>query len=280
MTKYLIVNADDFGLTESVNQGITKAFREGIVRSTSIMPVGKAYDDAVKLAKENPGLDIGIHLCLTQEKPVLAKNEIGSLLSNDGNFFKTPTELIVHYLFCRTKLKEIQRELDAQIRKVLDSGIKVTHLDSHDHIHMFPPILNIVARLAKQYGILYVRYPYERLVSFNSNVSRHFIGYILIVLCFLSKQIFKKSGILKTDYFYGFLNSGHLSEQNLMQVFKKINNGITEIICHPGVYDEEAKRYNYWKYEWDGELKALTSPNIKKIIKDLSIQLVNFREIL
>ena len=281
ISKYLIVNADDFGLTKGINEGIIEAFREGVVRSASIMVVGQAYDDAVRLAKENPGFDIGIHLCLTEERPVSAKNEILTLVDKDGYFLKTPSAFILNYLLGRIRITEIQKELDAQIRKVLNSGIRITHLDSHGYIHMLPSILKVVIGLARKYGILFIRYPNERLIDFNSNsnLPRFFICYVLKALCLMSKQVLKNKGILKTEHFYGFLNSGHLSEQNLMRMFRVIDNGVTEIVCHPGRCDEETKRYKHWKYAWEVEIKALSSPGIKKMIDELGLELISFKYI-
>ena len=278
--KKIIFNADDFGLTRGINQGIIRAFTEGVVRSASLMPVGMAYDDAVRLAKENPGLDIGIHLCLVEEKPLLTNKEIPSLVVKDGYFSRYELWFILNYYLGRINLKEIERELEAQVQRVKESGIRATHIDSHDYIHMLPSILKIVMRLARKYSIPFIRYPYERPVIFTARPPRYMLSFILNMLCVVSNKIIREAGLFRTNYFYGVLSSGHLSESCLTKILRTVDKGMTEITCHPGIYDEEAKRYDYWKYEWEGELRALTSPNIKKIIKDLNIQLVNFREIL
>jgi len=279
MSKLLIVNADDFGLTKGINQGVIKAFREGIVRSASIMAVGRAYDHAVRLTKENPRLDIGIHLCLIEEKPILAKEEISSLVGKDGYFLHNPREFIFSYLLGRIKLVQIEKEFDAQIRKVLDSRLKITHIDSHSYIHILPSVLRIVIGLAKKYGILFIRYPYERLINFHAGrLSRQFIRCILNMLCLASRQNFKDKGILTADYFYGFLNSGRLSGAYLEQILKDTREGVTEIICHPGVYSQDTQRYSHWQYLWPEELDILISGNIKKIIEEKKMELTSFRE--
>jgi predicted glycoside hydrolase/deacetylase ChbG (UPF0249 family) len=244
------------------------------------MAVGKAYDGAVRLAKENPHLGIGIHLCLTEEKPILTKGEVSSLIGEDGCFLKTSSAFILNYLLGRVRFIEMQRELDAQVRKGLNSGIRITHIDSHGYIHMLPSIFKMVTGLAKKYGILFIRYPNERLIDFNGNLSRFFICYVLKALCLISKQVFRNKVIFKTDYFYGFLHSGHLSVRYLTEILKTVDNGVTEIVCHPGVYDEETRRYKYWGYEWEEELRALTSADIKKTIRDLGIELAGFKDIL
>jgi len=277
--KILIVNADDFGLTAGINRGIIKAFRQGAVRSASIMAVGRCYEDAVRLTKENPDFDIGIHLCLTEEKPILTKEKVSSLIGKDGHFFKTPVLFILNYLLGRIKHREIEGELDAQIRKVLNSGIKITHIDSHCYVHMLPFILKMVGELAKKYGISFIRYPYEHFISGKVNLSRRLIHSVLNISCLLSRQTFKRMGISRVDYFYGFLNSGMFSAQYLMHILKAVDNGITEIVCHPGLCDEEVTRYRYWRYHWEEELEVLTSPDINKIINESGLELIGFKDV-
>ncbi len=277
--KKIIISADDFGLTRGINQGIIKAFREGIVKSTSIMPAGLAYDDAVRLTRENPGLDIGIHLCLTEEKPILTKRAIPSLLRKDGYFLQVEPPFLLNYYLGKIRLIEIEKELDAQIQKVKDSGIKATHIDGHDYIHMLPSILKIVIKLARKYNIPFIRYPYECPTIFRDKLPRHIIQFSLNLHCIFAKKTIGNTSCFGTEHFYGFLYSGHLSEEYLKKILKTVNNGIAEIVCHPGIYDEETKRYDHWRYEWEEELKALTSLAIKEIIRDLNIELVSFREI-
>jgi hopanoid biosynthesis associated protein HpnK len=278
--KKLIISADDFGLTKGINEGIIKAFRGGIVKSASIMPVGLAYDNAVRLAKENLGLDIGIHLCLTEERPILTKEEIPTLLERNGGFLKSHVAFIRRYLLGKVRIEEIRKELDAQIRKVIDSGMNISHIDSHGYIHLLPSMSKIVMELAKRYNIPFVRYPYERLVNLRSKLSRRLIWFSVNTFCRFLRVDFDNKSTWRADYFYGFLNSGHLSKKCLTQILKTVANGVTEIVCHPGVYDEETKRYDRWGYEWDKELRALTSPDIKEIIRDLDIELVSFKDIL
>ena len=138
----LVVNADDFGFTRDVNQGIVRAHGEGILTATTLMATGAAFDDAVRLAREHPSLDIGVHLVLVGEPP----------------FPRTVARLMQAIALGRVRIDE---ELRAQVRRILDAGLEPTHLDTHKHTHLFPPVLNAVARISEEFTIPWVRRPFD-----------------------------------------------------------------------------------------------------------------------
>lgn len=278
MSRQTIFNADDFGLSEGVNRGIIKAFSEGVVGSASIMAVGRAYEDAVRQAKANPMLDIGIHLCLTEEKPVLEKEKIRSLVTQDGYFLGT-YRFIIKYLLGGVDPSKVEREIEAQIKKILDSGLQITHIDSHDYIHMLPLILEIVIKLAKRHNIAFIRFPYERYISINTGLWRHILQFCLNTTCCFLKDNFANAKIRRTDYFYGFLESGHLTEQHIRHSLKSVAPGITEFVCHPGLYDDILRYYQHWHYHWEQEVEVLTSQGLRNLIRDFGIETTNFRDI-
>lgn len=280
MTKRLIVNADDFGLTKGINRGVISAFRNGIVRSASIIPVGGAFDDAIILTRENPSLDLGIHLCLTEGRPVLPADKIPSLVKKDGCFLNSHRDLVLNYISGKVYINDIIKELQAQVEKVLKTGIKITHIDSHGHIHALPSILNVVVGLAKTYEIPYIRCPNESSIVPGVRLSRYIYKSVLSLFCVFSRKNINNAGLFRTDYFFGFLNSGHLSEEYLSAILGRIKNGVTEIVCHPGICDPGTNIFKHWGYMWEEEVKVLSSEHIKKIMKDLNIELVSFRDMI
>ena len=155
--KYLIINADDFGLDETVNIGIIQGHTAGAITSTSIMPSGKAFAHAITLAAANPQLGIGVHLTLVGEKPVCNPKIVPSLVDEDGFLPAQYPQFLLHYLFGDIQLADIRRELTAQVQKVADSGIHITHLDSHQHLHIMPGIMNITLDIARTFGIKAIR---------------------------------------------------------------------------------------------------------------------------
>ncbi len=271
----LIVNADDFGFSETVNDGIIKSFKEGIVRSTSIMANGKAFGQAVELAKESPGLDLGIHLTLVKEKPTLPLNQVTSLINDEDGFMNHAMTFARKYYLNKINLEEIRSELDSQINIVLKQGLQISHMDSHQHVHMFPSILKIVLEFSKRYKIPFIRFPKEHFVFSNNNknaVSKNIKVKLLNFLCGINKGKIS----YRTDYFTGFYFDGDLNEKNLLRTLEKLPiDGTCELMCHPGQEDKgEGVSYHTGQ-----ETQALMSQEIRDFIFKTKIQLTSFKEL-
>ena len=162
MLRHLVVNADDLGLTVGVNDGIFVAHDQGILTSASVFANAPATINAVHRASARPSLGIGIHLALVDGTPMLPPHRVPSLVEDDGRFRASWKPFIVACLRGRVAFEEVERELTAQIDRIRSEGIRLTHLDAHKHVHAFPPIFTIVARLAERFGIPVVRVPYEK----------------------------------------------------------------------------------------------------------------------
>src|SRR5262245_50980457 len=155
--KRLIVNADDFGLSEGINQAVMLGHRQGIITSATLLANGAGFATAVEMASTAGSLGVGVHLNLTEGAPVSAPSGIPSLVNTRGLFTHTVEQLCWHSLVGSLSLLEVERELRAQIEKVLAAGVAITHLDSHKHVHLTPAIGRIVLRLAIAYGIMGLR---------------------------------------------------------------------------------------------------------------------------
>jgi len=271
--KYLIVNADDFGLTDEVNDGIIRAYQDGIVTSASIMPTGKAFDHAVMLARQNEGLEIGVHLTLTQENPVLAYEDVASLLEKSNKFYKNWNTFVFRFLLGRLEESEIDRELDAQITKVFKAGLRPTYLDSHQHIHVIPRIWTIMSKLAKKYKIKFTRHPKEIKLAGCMSVKQFLkiLSIRSVLKCLDKKSIndFKYS-----DHFVGIGASGRITTSILEKYLSNLKEGVTELMCHPGSASNSGL-YKHWNYQWRRELEALINPDILALVKQLNIKLIN-----
>ncbi len=156
--KRLIVNADDFGMAESVNDGIIKGHQHGIITSASFMAGAKAAEHAAILARDNPSLGVGVHLCLTLVRPVADPAKIPSLAPR-GLLPGGPFPLMSRLLFGSIKIDEVEIELRAQIERTLALGIKPDHIDGHQHVHMMKRVFDVVMKLAEEYAIPAMRYP-------------------------------------------------------------------------------------------------------------------------
>lgn len=251
--KHLIINADDFGFTPDVNAGIVHAHREGVLTSTTLMANGEAFDDAVRLARKVQTLDIGCHLVLVQ----------GRSLISDKPYPETVKQMLV--ALAKRRL-DIYAELRAQIEKILAAGIRPTHLDSHKHTHIVPAIFRIVARLAREFAIPYVRLPLDRTAA------------LARVPCALAEPYYRRLAreydVRMTDHFLGYRLTGSLTEDSLAAAVSSLPEGTTEFMCHPGFLGPELKQARTrLKESRVRELEALTSPRIRKIMAEESVRL-------
>jgi hopanoid biosynthesis associated protein HpnK len=274
----LIVNADDFGMTEAVNRGIVESHDRGIVTSASLMATGAAFEHAVALAKTRPNLAVGVHLTLTEQRPLTGSAAV-SLVGPDGRFAPHLVQFAGRYVRGNVVLAQVRAELDAQIRKVRDAGVVVSHLDGHQHVHVLPGIAAIVADLAAVHGIRAVRYPTERVRTYMlrnlSNARRLVEQVVLGVVCSLSPL----RALRRSDSFVGFYYGGRLDEDNLATVLRRLpSRGTVELMCHPGGDDTRAAE-GYWQYSWAAERAALTSPRIRALLTARGAQLVSYSDI-
>lgn len=249
----LLVNADDFGLSEGINRGIIEAHQHGIVTSASLMPTSWAFDIAVHAARENPGLALGVHLTLVEEDS-LTGIEIP----------KSYVELAKGLIRGKIRAERLRVEMVAQIKRCLEAGVKLAHIDSHQHVHLLPQLLPIVIDLAKEYGIPRVRVPLD-----SPRAGSRFFG--KLVLCQLSRSALGKvrtAGLNATDHARGLFESGSLDEEKLLRLLDRLPEGTTELMCHPGYEDDMTRQaYAHWKFHWEDEVKALTSARVVERVK-------------
>ncbi len=268
MTKFLIVNADDFGLCREISKGIIKAYSDGIVTATSVVVNGRYFKEGISLL-EDSGIDAGIHLTFTGgEKPI--SGNIPGLIDSNGFFLKSYREVIPRIILGRFDRNALKKELSQQVSLLLDNNISVSHIDSHQHLHLLPGVRDIVIRLAQQFKIRWIR------VTCSKGIGMKGLGIDMLGRALKSKL--KLQGIGFTDRFIGLEKGGYMDETNLSSLLKKIaNNGVTELMVHPG-YDASAD-YD-WGYTWEEELKALTSDTTKGLIKSIGITLTSFKGIM
>ena len=245
--KQLIINADDFGLHPLINRGIIKGHSEGIITSTSLMPSAPYFDEAVQLAKANPSLGVGIHLTLVGGVKPACTSGVNSLLTAGGVFAEDYTVFAKKWYTGSIKKNELVKELETQIEKVLAAGIKPTHIDSHQHMHVLPGIAGIVVRLCEKYGIKKIRMPGENIFwsgVFAAGMGRK-IGRDGLSFCaMLAKGKAQSVGLVYPQHFFGMLA-------------------------------ELAKHFT-WGYHWQDELGAFLSAENKEIVREHGIKLINF----
>ena len=290
--KNLIVNADDLGWTEGVNRGILDAFRRGIVTSTTVLANGTAFAEAVKTAKSAPRLGVGVHLNLSDGAPVADRESVTSLLDDDGQFADGPENLLWKRARRGLILNEVEEEWDAQIQKVRDAGIRPTHLDGHKHVHMLPGLFEIALRLAKKHAIEAIRVSLEEssLRSALACGSQHRTKVVmkqgvqargLKLLARNARKQAARMGIATADYFCGIAQTGELTLEGVEQLLKRLPEGTTELICHPGHADEALqKTATRLQASRQKELEILTDTRIRKLVASQGIRLIDYGSVI
>jgi hopanoid biosynthesis associated protein HpnK len=288
--KKLIVNADDFGFTRGVNAAIIRAFKTGIVTSATIMANGDAFEDAVELARENPGLGVGCHLALVGGRPVADPATVPSLVDSRGHLPRSVSELALRLFRGTVRRVDIDTELRAQIERVVTSGLAPSHLDSHKHSHMHPAVLGSLARVAGEYGIDRLRNPFEGLLksrpgpSALSNRRVYLKQYANSVAALPGSLLFRRTvsnkGLKTPDRFYGVSLTGLLDGPALIGVLREVGDGATELMCHPGAYDADLEQaQTRLKRQRERELEALTDASVQLAVKEHNISLISYREL-
>lgn len=276
--RQLLVHADDLGLCEAVNAGIAHTFREGIVRSASLMANGRAFADACRVLREHPGLDVGVHLSLVQERPVLPATRVTSLIDGDGRFVGSVHELLMRYLRRRVRLNEVRMECEAQLEMVLDHGVRPSHVDSHQHVHMLPGVFDVVTEVALRHGIAAIRLPREPLRlpgRWTTAGLKRACEAAALRLCCVGRA---RPPLRTVDTFAGFIQGGALDRAALMEVIGRLPAGGTcELMCHPGLA-RQGHPYAHWGYDWQAETQALTDPQVRRLIDARGITLVSYRD--
>lgn len=278
----LIVNADDFGLSSGVNRAVEQAWQEGILTQASVMAGGAAFDEAVEIARRNPALQVGLHLTLVQGKPVLPPEQIPGLVGSNGCFPDNPVAVGMKLFFDPTIRMQLRNEIDAQIQKVKQTGIPLSHIDGHLNIQMHPTVFSLLAELMPNHGITSFRITRERLFE-NLRIDRsRMLGKTVerIIFGALSSHaapVLKYHGISSAVEVKGVLNSGRMTEGYLDAILDRLQEGTTEVYFHPGsLPDAEATRLMP-DYRHQEELAALLSPKIRQRLQEQEIALINYR---
>lgn len=284
----LIVNADDLGWTEGVNRGIVECHRNGLVTSTSLLANGRAFASAAKLAKSNPELGIGVHLNLNDGPPTASPKDVPSLLDESGNLYGGPESHLLRLASRTLRPEEVEREWDAQIRKVRDAGIEPTHVDGHKHVQMLPGLFEVALKLAKKHDIGAIRVSRESspLRTALSSGKEHKTTVVwkqgvqargLKLLAVDARAAAERAGIVTTDYFCGIAQTGEFTPEGVGKFLTSLPDGVTEFMCHPGYADEELRASKTRLQESrQKELEILTNPEIRNLVARNGIRLINY----
>lgn len=259
----LVINSDDFGYSKAVNLGIVETFLHGVLTSTTLMANMYGFEDAVELSKQYPDLGIGVHLSLTCGKPILSK--MNTLVQENGNFISLRK---LKEIPCTIDLDQLYEEWKAQIEKVKDAGIEITHLDSHHYTHSIGNNFQVIEQLSKYFDI-----PIRN--------------------CFGVKEKLADPAVAPMDHFWNLFNYPEMKKldfpYNHMKelLFKIIEKDAckyaqfekVEAVCHPGYLDEEIFLGSSFNVARMREIKLLCDPKMKELLTDYGYRLCTYRDI-
>ncbi len=266
--RFLAVNADDFGFTRDVNSGIVAAHVDGILTSTTLMANGAAFDDAVRLSREVPSLDIGVHFVLVGGY---------SLLEPARPFPGSVSELLQAVVLRRIRVYD---ELRAQMLRIVEAGIRPSHVDTHKHTHLFPPVLDAVARLAQEFDVAWVRRPFDLPITGSPAeipwtkraISRAFHSVRGQFHAKLARHHCRT-----TDWFAGFQITGRFHSEDVIHLLRQLPEGSTEFMVHPGHCGKELKAARTrLKESREAELNALVDPRVMEAVRAAGITLTPY----
>jgi chitin disaccharide deacetylase len=286
--KQIILNADDFGLTRGVNEGIVRAHNEGVLSSTTLMANGLEFDDAVRLAKSNPRLGVGCHLMLIGGKPVAPPEKIPSLVDSEGKLPLTLPSFVARVTSGRIRTDDIATELRAQIEKIRGAGIEPTHADTHKHTHAHPRVLSVVCSVLKDCGIRRIRHPIESFRNSWLTTASDRKGTTTQVVAAAAvrtiapkfRATLKKFGMTTPNHFLGLAMTGQVGLETLKKMIESLDEGTTEIMFHPGLSDDAlAKTGTRLLMQRELELKALIDPAVRQSLEERGVRIISYREL-
>ncbi|MBW4594921.1 MAG: hopanoid biosynthesis-associated protein HpnK [Brasilonema angustatum HA4187-MV1] len=278
--KFAIINGDDFGFSHGVNQAIIKAHKEGILTSTSLMVTGEAFDEAVDFAHAHPSLGVGLHLVLVCGRAALPPSQIPHLVDNAGNFPYGAERSGLRYQFNRSTHEELQREIRAQLEKFRSSGLRLSHVDGHLHMHMHPLVLRILVDLADEFDIRVIRLPHEELGMSLRLDRQNLLTKLVWAGVFgglrrYGENLLKSKSIGFAERVYGLLQTGSVTEEYLLGLIPQIEATRVEIYCHPAIAIP-GEPLNGPSGAGEVELAALLSGQVREVLAAKGFELTNF----
>jgi chitin disaccharide deacetylase len=284
--KRLIINADDFGLAPGVNRAIVELQEAGALSSATLMANGPFFSPAVYMAFAQPALAVGCHVVLVDGSPCLRPAEVPSLVDpqNPSSFRTTVGGFFADLLRGRVREEDIEAEAAAQIRRIQSSGITVSHIDTHKHVHAFPRVLAPLLRAATQCGVRCVRNPFEPWWSLKATrpagTVRRMQVHVMRTQGRAFTRLTRAHGMITADGSMGLLATGILDDSVLRALLRAMPPGTWELVCHPGYSDralDEAR--TRLRASREVERSALLAVIPDAIKNDSRLALIDFHQL-
>lgn len=267
----LIVTADDFGESRSVNEAVIRAHREGILTCASLIVGGEAFEEAVELARAHPKLGVGLHLTVCCGRPVLPASHVPDLVNEEGRFSDCPLEAGLKYFFNRAARRQLEKEIEAQFEKFEATGLALDHLNGHLHFHLHPTVFGIIQRVWRRFhvrALRLVREPWELNFLRESGRWGYRISHAAVFGWLSGRAVaeLKRSDVTFVEQVFGLLENGRMNEDYLLGLLEQLPDGVSEVYFHPSV-------------EKRTELEALTSERVAAAVRKKGVELIRYQDL-
>jgi len=271
-TRRLIVNADDFGRSSSINEAVLRAHRDGILTSASLMVNEPAFAEAVALAKENPRLGVGLHLTLLCGHSALSAEKIPGLVNAQNQFSANPVAVGLRYFTRKSLREQLRREIHAQFEKFRATGLPLDHVNGHLHFHLHPTIFRILMEDADRLGVRHLRLTRDPFWLNACLVSGRWLyrASHALIYCWLASRahsVLQRKNIRHTRTVFGLLQNARVDEAYLVNLLPHLPEGDSELYSHPSLGE--------FKHEFD----VLISPRVQALVEELGIELIRYRDL-
>jgi hopanoid biosynthesis associated protein HpnK len=272
MVRRLIVNADDFGRSDSINHAVIRAHREGVLTTTSLMVNEPACERAVAMARENPRLGVGLHLTLLMGHSALKTTEIPGLVNSNAEFSNNPVQAGMAYFFKRALRKQLRAEIHAQFQRFRATGLPLDHVNGHLHMHLHPVVFQILMEDAAELGIRHLRFTRDCL-SRSRRMARgrwfYRVSHAAIYewLSHRARKPLQERGIKHAQITFGLLQNALVDEDYVLKLLPELPDGDSELYSHPSLD------------EFKNEFQALISPAVKNRVTELGNRLIRYQDL-
>jgi len=271
-SRRLIVNADDFGRSHSINEAVIRAHKEGILTCASLMVNEPAFKEAVELAKANPALGVGLHLTLLCGHCTLSPRQIPGLVNSNSEFTNSPGGAGFRYFFHSSLREQLRAEIHAQFERFRETGLPLDHVNGHLHLHLHPTVFGILMEAATQLRIERLRLTFDPFWLNLKLASGHFFyrsvhASIYHLLSARARPVLQRRKIRHASHVFGLLQNARVNETYISRLLQCLPAGDSELYSHPSLD------------EFINEFQALVSPKVREMVQKLGIKLIRYQDL-
>lgn len=273
--RLLVVNADDYGLTAGVSRAIIDAHRHGIVTSTSLLSLAPGFGPTAAWLHDVPSLGLGAHLAAVgEDPPLLTRREIPTLVDRAGRLFLSWRQFLPRAAAGRIDPADLRREFTAQLDCIAGAGLSFDHIDSHQNLHLWPLVRDVVMELGEERGV--------RAIRVTRSASSSVVGRVVGRLAAGLEAACDDRGWVYAGASTGLDEAGHLDRGAMVSALDRLAStgaATCELATHPGEADDNDRVRYRWGYDWSDEKAALCSPTVRAMVDELGFELGTFADL-